>query len=124
MKHFKLLIPATIFSILNITQGYASQSKVPTVERNISFPMPDKSYAMNADYYKLTDSAIKLNRRISYLNWLDKNYSWQEIKAQKLYRVGDSGLEIQLIKSRLKLLGDSVHRHSNSPFFRNQWHLR
>lgn len=115
MTSFYFVKPATIICLYSMCFGtYASQTYQHIL---------DKSYAINADYYKLSDSALKLNRRISYLNWLAKNYSWVEIQAKRLYRLGDNAPEIRQIKARLKLLGDGVHRQTNSTKYTSEMEM-
>lgn len=49
----------------------------------------------------------QFSSRVSYLNWLASQYSWDEIKLSRLLRVGDRSPKIHEIHSRLTLLGDS-----------------
>ncbi|QFI40227.1 L,D-transpeptidase family protein [Moritella marina ATCC 15381] len=55
----------------------------------------------------MSKQARQFSSRVSYLNWLESQYPWNEIKLSGLLRIGDRSPEIHEIHSRLTLLGDS-----------------
>lgn len=60
---------------------------------------------------------IVLEKRISYLNWLNKNYQWPEIKSKHLIGYGSLSTVVPLIRNRLKLLDNKQF----SPQKRNEF---